>query len=274
MKKYHFSFMMLCYYCSFSQYNCNVFKYNGDAACYDACVIATQGAGQGTKESQLQFDKAIELCPAFDYAYFEKAVPYLKRGDFITWKKLIDKAVELNPTGHLGYRGWCRYQFIKDYKGAIEDIEKLESLIRSDIGYCINGDYHLNIAKALCYKALGQKNKAIEIMEDQLSKKEYSPMPYDYLHLGVLKMETNNLEDAIIIFKQSIQLNPYLADHYYYLGLAYKRKRLMNEYRTNLERAKTLYLNAQGRLDFYTHPMDKIFLSDIEKEFSEMSGRN
>lgn len=145
---------------------------NNNQPCYEACVTATEGeAGQGTKASQLQFDKAIELCPSFDYAYFEKAVPYLKRGDFITWRKLIDKAVELNPTGHLGYRGWCKYQFIRDYRGAIRDLEKLDSLTSFDIGYSINGDYQLNIAKALCYKALGQKTKAIEIIENQITQK-------------------------------------------------------------------------------------------------------
>src|SRR4051812_11845421 len=117
-----------------SQPNCNVYKLENNPSCYEACLIATEAeAGQGSKASQLQFDKAIELCPGFDYAYFEKSVPYLKRGDFISWKKLIDKAVELNPTGYLAYRGWCRYQFVRDYRGAIADLERLDSLVSYDI---------------------------------------------------------------------------------------------------------------------------------------------
>jgi tetratricopeptide (TPR) repeat protein len=243
-----------------------VFKFQNNEPCYDACVTATEEAEQGTKKSQLQFDIAIELCPSFDYAYFEKAVPYLKRGDFITWKQLIDKAVEINPIGHLGYRGWCRYQFIRDYKGAIKDIEKLDSLTTSDIGYSINGDYHLNVAKALCYKALGEKDKAIKIIEEQLSQTGYSPMTYDYLHLGVLKGETGDLEGAIKNIKKSIELGPYLADNYYYLGLIYKKKNLIKEHKENMEKAKAYYLKGYGRLDPYTHPMDKIYLVDIDKE--------
>ena len=81
---------MTCSVDSYSQPNCNVYTMNNNLPCYEACVTATEGeAGQGTKASQLQFDKAIELCPSFDYAYFEKAVPYLKRGDFITWKNVF-----------------------------------------------------------------------------------------------------------------------------------------------------------------------------------------
>jgi tetratricopeptide (TPR) repeat protein len=250
--------------------NCNVYKLNKNQPCYDACYLVTEmEAPQGSRASQLNFDKAIELCPTFDYAYSEKAVPYLKNGDFITWKKLIDKAVELNPTGQLGYRGWCRYQFVKDYTGAIEDLEKLTSLLGTEIGYSINGDYHLNIAKALCYKAIGQKAKAIEIIEHQLAQKGYSPLAYDYLHLGVLKMETGDLVQAIACLQKSISLNDSMAEPYYYLGLIYKMQHMKTEYVQNMEKSKDYYIKGNKRTDPYTQPMDKIYLVDIEKELQD-----
>jgi tetratricopeptide (TPR) repeat protein len=254
---------------TYAQYNCNVFKFENNERCYNACVLATKAeADQGSKASQVQFDKAIDLCPDFDWAYFEKAVPYLKRGDFITWKKLIDKAVELNPTVHLGYRAWCRYQFIRDYHGAIKDFEMLDSLISYDIGYSINGDYQLNVAKALCYKAIGEKNKAIKIIEDQLSREGYTPMNYDYLHLGVLKMEIGDTDGAIEYLNKSIAFNDYLAEPYYYLGLIYKEQNMMKEFMQNMEKAKAYYLKGYKRFDAYTHPMDKVYLAEIEKEIN------
>ena len=250
-----------------AQPNCNLYKMENNQLCYEACILATHvRSAQGSRASQMQFDKAIELCPGLDYAYFEKAVPYLKRGDFIAWKKLIDKAVELNPNGHLGYRGWCRYQFLRDYRGAIKDFEKLDSLRDYDIGYSINGDYQLNIAKGLCYKALGEKSKAIKIIEEQLTKKDYAPMSYDYLHLGVLKMEMGDLEGGIKSLNKSIELHDYLAEPYYYLGLIYKEKKLEKEYKSNMEKAKAYYLKGYKRFDPYTQPMDKIFLAEIERE--------
>jgi tetratricopeptide (TPR) repeat protein len=267
MNRTLFILLIISSTCAYAQRNCNVYKMNNDQSCYDACVIATEAeVAQGTRASQLQFDKAIDLCPGFDYAYFEKSVPYLKRGDFITWRKLIDKAVELNPTGHLGYRGWCKYQFVRDYKGAINDFEKLDSLVSYDIGYSINGDYQLNIAKALCYKAIGQKSKAIKIIENQLAQKGYTPMTYDYLHLGVLKMETGDAEGGIEYLKKSIAFNDYLAEPYYYLGLIYKRQNLTREYKENMEKAKAYYLKGFKRFDPYIHPMDKVYLADIARE--------
>ena len=253
---------------AFGQPNCNVYKMKGDSMCYHGCLAANVDFPQGSRQSQLQFDKAIELCPTLDYAYAEKAVPYLKRGDFVTWRKLIDKAVELNPLGHLGYRGWCGFQFARDYKGAIEDIERLSSLTRFDIGYGANSDYQLNVARALCYKALGRKQQAIQIIEKQLSQKDYSPMTYDYLHLGVLKLETGDDAGAIVYLKKSIAYNDYLAENYYYLALVYKRQRKMTDFKEQMEKAKTYYLKGYKRFDPYTSPIDKIYLSDIERELS------
>lgn len=259
--------LLLTPFNAFSQYNCNIFKMNNDQPCYEACLAAIEAEpGQGKRSSQMLFDKAIELCPTFDYPYFEKSVPYIKRGDFITWKKLIDKAVELNPKGHLGYRGWCKFQFLRDYKGAIRDFEKLDSILNYDIGYSMNGNYQLNIVKGLCYKAIGQKDKAIEVIEKQLSEEGYAAMTYDYFHLGVLKMEAGDTSGAIAYLRKSISINDYLAEPYYYLGLIYKKQNLTKEFKDNIKKAKAYYLKGYKLFDPYTNPVDKIYLADIEKE--------
>ena len=250
-----------------AQINCNVYKYKHDDDCFKACEIANEAAEQqGSGLSQKQFDQAIKLCPTSDYAYVEKSVPYLKRGDFITWRKLIDQGVALNPAGHLGYRGWCRYQFLRDYKGAIQDIEKLDSLVSYDLGYSSNGDYHLNFARALCYKAVGEKQKAMNIMEEQLSKEGYTPMIFDYYHLGVVKYELGDTKGAMETFKKQIAYNDYMAETYYYQGLIYKKEGNRAEYMTAMQKAKAFYLKGYHHRDSYTIPCDQVYLADIESE--------
>ena len=249
-----------------AQPNCNIYHMNGNDSCYQACQIATSGLGaQGSRISQLRFDQAIALCPQLDYAYFEKAVPYLKRGDFNAWKQLIDKAVALNPREHLGYRGWCRYQFLRDYEGAIRDIEALDSMKNTDIGYCITGDYHLHIARALCYKALGDKPKAIQIIETQLAVKDYTPLNLDFIHLGVLYLETGEPKIAITWFDKSIETSDYYAEAYYYRALAFKKLGEAAGFQRDITLARTFYLNDKKMFDNYTEPMDKVYLSDIEQ---------
>ncbi|MFD2517592.1 tetratricopeptide repeat protein [Salinimicrobium flavum] len=269
MKKLYLFLLLIPFYSTYAQPNCEAYKYLGDMVKYEACKKAMEIKGhyQFSKEYQTILDEAIKIDPTFDYAYWAKSVAYLKSGDFVTWKKLIDKAVELNPEGHLGYRGWCRYQFFRDYEGAIRDIEKLDSLVTYDIGQSQNGTYHLNIAKGLCYKAIGEKEKAIRIMEDQikLNIEEDFMGTYDYLHLGVLYLETNDPQLALAAFEKQSDHNE-LAENQYYSALAYKALRKQDEYKTGLEKAKKLYLEGNNLSDPYLSPMDKIYLKNIEDE--------
>jgi len=247
------------------QPNCNAFLYMGDSLKYEACKTSEgiEGHYQFSSEFQKVLDDAISIDPSYDYAYKEKSVAYLKSGDFLTWKKLMDKAVELNPLENLGYRGWCRYQFFRDYIGAIEDIERLDDLINYDIGTSANGDYHLQIALAICYKALGEKSKAIEIIETQLSEEDYFIGKYDYLHLGVLYLESCEYEKALNAFAIQAKEND-LAENHYYLALSYKALNNQREYISHLEKAKEMYNQGRVMYDPYTHPYDKVYLTDIE----------
>lgn len=266
------SFGLLSVTHGFAQPNCEAFKYYGDTLKYKACKVAETAHQyyQFSREFQAIFDRAIAIDPTFDYAYSEKSVAYLKSGDFLGWKPLIDKAVDLNPRGNLGYRGWCRYQFFRDYRGAIADIERLDSLMDSNIGFSVNGDYHLNIAKALCYKAIGQKNKAIDILEEQLQNPQHELGLYDNLHLGVLYLETQQWEKAARALHLQSQRNE-LAENQYYLALVYKHTGKNIEQQSALQKALDLYDQKRRMFDPYTAHMDKIYRVDIERELNTLN---
>lgn len=255
---YSFSFLI-------GQPNCEILK--EDIHCYESCKKAWKAIsyGQGSAESQELFDESIMLCPSFAYSYMEKGVPFLKRGEFIQWKQLIDKAVELSPSEYLGYRGWCRLQFLRDYKGAIKDIETLKKTVDYDIGFCQNGNYHLEVALALCYKELGQLEKAKTIINNYLISTNYSEGLYDYYHLAVIEYQLGNYQTAIDLLNTQLENNP-LAEVYYYLALSFKELNKIDEYNKTLYKAEQLYLEEISLLDNYAEPIDKIYLSDILKK--------
>ena len=246
--------------------NCNLYKDNKD--CYKSCKEAMKAIQyqQGSYKSQQYFDSSIELCSTFAYSYMEKAVPYLKRGLFIEWKEMIDKAVELSPKEYLGYRGWCRLQFLRDYDGAIKDIEKLKSLVNYNIGYCQTGDYHLNIALALCYKEIGNLEKAKEIFTHHVNSETFSEGLYDYYHFGILEYETGNYEKAITYFDKQIEVNDYLGETYFFKALANKKLNQHKLYAQNLETSESYYRQGKIRTDSYAEMIDKIYLIDILEE--------
>lgn len=269
MKYFNLLILLIPFSSVFAQPNCEAYKYYGDTLKYEACnkAMEIKGHYQFSKKYQIVLDESIEIDPTFDYAYWAKSIAYLKSGDFVTWKKLIDKAVKYKPKEHLGYRGWCRYQFFRDYKGAIKDIEKLDSLVDYDIGHSQNGTYHLNIAKGLCYKAIGEKEKAVEILEKQIKLNEEDDFigANDYLHLGVLYLETKKFKKAVETFKKQSKNNE-LAENQYYLALTYQKLEKAAESKSCLEKAKELYIGGTKLFDPYSNPMDKIYLEDIENE--------
>ncbi len=251
----------------YAQPNCQAYKYFGEDLKYEACTVAEKRNGhyQFSKEYQIALDEALAIDSTFAFAYKAKSTAYLKSGDFITWKALIDKAVHFNPKENLDYRGWCRFQFFNDYEGAIKDIELLDSLVDYDIGHCQNGFYHLQIARALCYKCLGQNEKAISIILEQFNDPAHYAGLFDYLHLGVLYLETEQYQKAIDVFKKQEQEND-IAENRYYIALAYKEVKNKKDYLENLKLAFKKYNEGIRLLDPYVEQKDKIYLSQIEKE--------
>ncbi len=269
MKKLLIAIILLSGMRSFAQPNCQAYLAVGDSLKYKACEVAKARLShyQFSKYYQQALDKALAIDSTFAFAYRAKSTAYLKSGDFLTWMQLMNKAVQYDTLGHLEYRAWCRYQFFRDYQGAIDDIELLDRLIDYDIGYSVNGDYHLHIARALSYKALGNREKALTIMEEQFE--EDFPGPYDYLHLGVLYLELGQNEKAISALKEQEAYND-LAENRYYLGLALVKSGDLEGAIQNLALAKSKYLEEYKMFDPYVQVMDEIYLEDIESALDNL----
>lgn len=244
--------------------NCNVFLMNKDTLQYEACLISETTAGyyQYSRKYQEILDKAIEKCPHFSYAYSKKSTAYLKSGDFITWKYLIDKAVEYDFREHIGYRGFCKFQFFRDYQGAIDDIEALEAVAKGNIGFSPGGHYHLKVAKALCYKQLGNVEKAIKILELYVQDSTTQISVFDHLHLGVMYLQTGEYDKAIDQFNLQSKKNE-IAENQYYLAICYEKIKSDDLFNSHIIKAKEMYLSNQKLAIDYTEPVDRIYLEDI-----------
>lgn len=245
--------------------NCNYFLYMKDTLQYEACIIAEerQRYYQYSKEYQIVCDKAIEKCPYYSHAYRHKSTAYLKSGDFLAYEKLMGKAVELDPIYNLGIRGWCRYSFFRNYQGAIEDFLLLERLTGKLDAYSSEGDYHLVVAKALCYKALGKIDSAILILENHIYNNPVEIGYFDYLHLAVCYLQLNKLDEAEKYLIEQ-KRNNNIAEVHYYLAKVYETSGKMKLYKEELKIAKDLYIRGLRMNHDYSHHQDKVFLSEIE----------
>ncbi|MEL6560405.1 MAG: tetratricopeptide repeat protein [Bacteroidota bacterium] len=242
--------------------NCYIYKEN--EKCYEACKEAEKALSysQGSYASQRHFMKSIELCPEFAFSFFEKAVPFAKRGQMNLWIEMIDKAVELEPETYLMQRGWYHWFFMHNYEKAIADIDRLDELVDYDIGETGDGFYHLNVMKGLCYKGLGDFERAIELIEGCMAAEDYYQRSYDYLHLGVLYLQIGKPETALIHFQNQIDYND-ISEAYYYSAMAYKQMNDPSKYKELLELALVKYDNRLRMHNPYRQLVDQIYRVDI-----------
>jgi len=268
MKKY--VLLMMCLLVSgitYSQGNCNLFE----GKCKEACELSYEAnKGQGSRSSQELFDKCIELCPTFAYAYYEKSVPYLKQGLFKEWKLLMDKAVKYDQN-YLLNRGCNQIQFIRNYEEGVKDLDKLVELKNSiNIGFSPSGEYHAQLLRAIAYQKLGDLEKAIKLIDELLKLKNYFQGPNDYFHIGIIYLEAGNVNQADEAFKRQNEYDE-KAETLFYLSKLYELKNDTSNQRKSLEKSKELYNQGRTMTNTYYHYIDKIFMLDIEKELKKLN---
>jgi tetratricopeptide (TPR) repeat protein len=255
-----------------AQPNCNFFLMNKDTAKYEACEYVSAHNNDYYQFDWRQMDiwnKAIAMCPYFAYPIREYGVPYLKAGNFIEWKKYIDRAVELEPMEYLGIRASLKCKFVADYEGAINDIEACNKLFKgNDIGYSNDGTYHLNMVKGLCLKALGRINEAIDIWEYQLAKDDHFLGKYDYLHIGVLYYNDGKYKEAIkYLEKQTVEND--IAENRYYLAKCYRALGNKTKYDDQIATAHAYITKSKTMSDPYSELFDQVYMQDILEEMNK-----
>jgi tetratricopeptide (TPR) repeat protein len=211
---------------SFSQGNCLV--YPEDSGERIACELSYRAVEyrQGSKESQLLFDKGIELGPEYAWAYYEKSVPYFKRGLLSEGVALLNKAIEIAPLEYLFYRAFWYFQH-GSYEACIADLEKHYTELKGPMILNPPGNMEMRIILGMSYGLSGDFEKGVATITDCLKDydgKEYLIGFYDYHVLGILNYLNGNTTDAINAFQKQLEVKENFADTYYYIGLIKKQQ--------------------------------------------------
>jgi tetratricopeptide (TPR) repeat protein len=252
------------------QSNCTLFT---DPRCALACRLynASDSFGQGGRKSQQYLDSAIHLCPGYADAWHEISVPYLKRGDFLTWRKYIDVAVSLKPEVYLLTRGWCRFKFLRDYEGALDDFRKNDTITHFNPGQTGDGSYNMYVVMAICERELGHYPEAFHYFSigiDSIVRQKGSDWVglYDYVHRAVARIRVGDYKGALSDLDSENRKYDNYAETWYYQGIVFRLTGQKPEAKASFEKARRLF-NGEGYhfTDPYCEMTDAIYLSDIDK---------
>ena len=267
MKKLSFLLLLTISLSGYGPPNCYLFEGKCKKACEKA-ELAIQYA-QGSWRSQKHFDESIALCPSFDYSYYEKSVPFAKRGQIPEWKKLIDKAVELDPEEHLANRGWYHFFFLNNYEKAIKDIEQLSSIKSGDIGSTGDAIYHLELLRGICYAEIDDFEKALQVMSKQMKAENHYISLYDHICIGYVQMKLGLLEEALTSFTAQEENND-LADNRYYKAMVLEKLGKLDASKVELNIALSFYSKGRTMEDGYRELPFEIYQIDIESALADL----
>jgi tetratricopeptide (TPR) repeat protein len=214
-------------------------------------------------------DSILTICPNSARIWGDRAMVYMIRGEYVQGLAYLEKAASLDPFIYLGNRAWYRMRYLRDYEGAIADLDQLEKVAGHSLVYVSNA--HMYIMKGLAYKELGNFQKALELYDIAINEQITSKGPewlglYDYLQRGIVKFRMGNYDGAIEDLNLEEKQYESLADTYYYRGMSYAATGRKDEARLDLQRAKELMLSeGQKRWESFVLHADEIFLSDIDK---------
>jgi len=146
-----------------------------------------------------------------------------KNGNYDQAIDYLEKAVALEPDEADEYYGWVLLYYYRDYKKALFHLERADKRTPSFTEYV--GDVNIIYAKGLCYKQLGDYEKAKAYFElaiaDELKNHNEEWVTHNmYFHLGRTFHLMGQRERAILNYEKAILKWDGSAESIYYKGIA------------------------------------------------------
>lgn len=218
------------------------------------------------REKSNFFVKVHDYETAIDYdqdnsdAWMERSVSFNKAGDFKKGFEYLNKAVELDPKLHLGYRGWIRLRKMRDYDKALVDFDRLDSLTPNFVDAPWGED--IDFLRGECYFGKKGYQKAIELFNRNIkNQKEDWADIHSFVYLGLCEYELGNYEKAITEFQRALKQSEYTPESYFGMARAYRKLGEIEKSKENIRKAEE-NINIK-RDDYYNEFLNEIYLSEI-----------
>jgi tetratricopeptide (TPR) repeat protein len=207
-----------------------------------------------------QYEKAIEYDQENSDAWMERSVAFNKAGDFEKGFEYLNKAVELDPKLHLGYRGWIRLRKMRDYDKALQDFNILDSLTPNFVDAPWGED--IDFLRGECYFGKKEYQKAIELFNRNIqNQKEDWVDIHSFVYLGLCEYELGNYEKAITEFQRALKQTENVPESYFGMARAYQKLGQIKKAKENISKAENSM--HYKRDDVYNEFLNEIYLSEI-----------
>ncbi len=222
---------------------------------------------------EIYCDSLISICPGIAEAYREKAIPYIKYGDFEKAMTLKDKAVELDPDKWIDYRAFLKCIFTKDYEGALADF-KLAKQYHPEASVM---DHFYPFYEGLCYLEMGQYKDAEKNLKQDIGlQKKYKSKGIHFntlFYMGVVHYEMKNYNSAKKYLIECLKSYNQFPDANFYLSLIYLHEKKPSLALKHLELAKNAFENGYMFIEdnvYYCNYPHQISMYEVEQAINSV----
>lgn len=220
----------------------------------------------GSSENMRLLEKALRINPSNDQAHFDLSLPYLYNGIYDKYHEHISKAIELNPQAWQGFRGYHKLFYLRDFGGALVDLDATDSLTidQTDFAQNMSVDY----MRAICYYGLSNLEKSKEYFEIFIEK-ERSAVGESFidenafLFLGMIENKKGDYDQALNYFDRAVKYENGQADVHYHRAYSLQMLDNLDEAQREIEKAKSLYEEGKYLRGYNYETIGQIYLSDI-----------
>lgn len=232
---------------------------------------------RGSPQNMRLLEKAIRINPSNDLAHYELSIPYLNSGLYEKWNVHISRAIELNPQAWQGWRGYYKLFYLRDYGGALVDLDATDTLTVNQTDYAQN--MSVDYLRGLSYLGLNNLVKAQEyfnlyIENERESVGEKFINENAFLYLGIIENKKANYDEAIQYFERATQFEQGLADVYYHKAKALMHLKMPGEARAQLNIAREKYEEEKFLRGYMYEMPEQIYHSSLVILEKKISGKN
>lgn len=171
---------------------------------------------QVSEEFRMYIDSGLVFFPKDAQLWRENATSYFKAGQYERAIKYINRAVELDTLGWLGYRGFMKCIFMKDYVNAIIDLKEIYR--RRPLEQKMDHSYPFWIG--ISYLKLGQLDSASIYLQTSINQSINKGKDWvhfvDWYYFGLIKLNQKDYSRALEYFDNAMAQNSVFPDVAYY----------------------------------------------------------
>lgn len=223
---------------------------------------------KGSPKHMRLLEKAIRINPENDIAWKELSVPYLYRGMFKEWSHHINEAVRLNPQAWQSRRAYDKLFYLRDYTGAIYDLDATDTLTNNVVDYVSNTS--VDFLRGLSYRGLNDYenskkyfNKYIEHETKEVGEEFIDESAF--LYLGIIANDEGNFDLSLEYLERAEKYETSVAEVDYYKCVALLNKGEFERAKRALAKAREKFEDDKRLRSYYYEPLGRIYISDIEK---------